>query len=60
MFRAEKIKGITGRYEIVIEPIFKDFYTIERVRIPFTDDIDLIKENISKIFNEKIESIILV
>lgn len=60
MFKAEKRNRITGGYELLIEPIFKDFYQIDRIRIPFTNDIKKIKEEISKFFDEKIEDIILV
>lgn len=60
MFKANIKNRVTGGQELVIEPVFKDFYTIDRIRIPYTKDIEIIKENISKFFDERIEDIILV
>lgn len=60
MFKVEKQSRVVGGIELVIEPIFKEFYDIDRIRIKYTDDINSIKEKISNIFDEKIENIILV
>ena len=61
MFKVNIRNRVTGGQELVIEPIFKDFYnTIDRIRIPYTKDIKIIKENIAKFFDERIEDIILV
>lgn len=60
MFKVNAKERITGGLEIIIEPIFKEFYQIGSIRIPYTKDINVIKENISKFFDEKVEDIILV
>lgn len=60
MFEVKKQNRITGGIELVIEPIFKDFYEIDRIRIKYTDDLKIIKEKISNIFDEEFDNIILV
>lgn len=61
MFKVNIKNRVTGGQELVIEPVVKDFYaTIDRIRIPYTKDIEIIKENIAKFFDKRIEDIILV